>query len=77
VEAFRLANLIDDSENWTDGSTTVVQVSDVIDRGGDEIKILYFLERLQRQADKIDDKVITMNSNHEIKPSLERWSGGR
>ncbi len=77
MEAFRLANLIDDSENWTDGSTTVVQVSDVIDRGGDEIKILYFLERLQRQADKIDDKVITMNSNHEIKPSLERWSGGR
>jgi aryl carrier-like protein len=77
VEAFRLANLIDDSENWTDGSTTVVQVSDVIDRGGDEIKILYFLERLQRQADKIDDKVITMNSNHEIKPSLERWIGGR
>ena len=66
MEAFRLANLIDDSENWTDGSTTVVQVGNVLDRGGDEITILYFLERLRQQANKTDGKVINMNSNHEI-----------
>ncbi|GMY32734.1 shewanella-like protein phosphatase 2 [Fagus crenata] len=65
-EAFRLANLIDASGNWTGGSTTVVQVGDVLDRGGDEIKILYFLERLRRQAEKTGGKVITMNGNHEI-----------
>ena len=65
MEVFRLANLIDSSENWTGGSTTVVQVGDVLDRGGDEIKILYFLER-QRQADKTGGKVITVNGNHEI-----------
>jgi hypothetical protein len=65
VEAFRLANLIDSSENWIGGSTTVVQVGDVLDRGGDEIKILYFLER-QRQADKTGGKVLTVNGNHEI-----------
>uniref|UniRef100_A0A2N9H4C8 Calcineurin-like phosphoesterase domain-containing protein n=1 Tax=Fagus sylvatica TaxID=28930 RepID=A0A2N9H4C8_FAGSY len=35
-------------------------------RGGDEIKILYFLERLRRQAEKTGGKVITMNGNHEI-----------
>jgi hypothetical protein len=66
VEAFCLANLIDGSGNWTGGSTTVVQVGNVLDRGNDEIKILYYLERLRRQADKTGGKVITMNSNHEI-----------
>ena len=44
---------------------TVVEVSDVLDHGGDEIKILYFLERLQWQAVKASSKVITMNGNHE------------
>ena len=38
----------------------------MLDRGGDEIKILYFLERLWRQANKTGGKVITMNDNHEI-----------
>ena len=65
-EALRLANLINDSGDWTGGSTTVVQVGDVLDRGGDEIKILYFLERLHRQAARVGGQVITMNGNHEI-----------
>ena len=49
---------INDSGDWTSGSTTVVQV-------GDEIKILYFLDRLQWQAVKASSEVITMNGNHE------------
>ena len=44
---------------------TMVQVGDVLDRGGDEIKILYFLERLRRQAVKAGVEVITMNKTHE------------
>jgi hypothetical protein len=65
-EALRLADLIDGSDEWIGGSATVVQVGDVLDRGGDEIKILYFLERLKRQAARTGGTVITMNGNHEI-----------
>ena len=56
---------INDSGDWTDGSMTVVEVGDVLDHDSDEIKILYFLERLQQQVVKADSEVITMNSNHE------------
>ncbi|KAL8227387.1 hypothetical protein R6Q57_017219 [Mikania cordata] len=45
---------------------TVVQVGDVLDRGGQELKILYFLEKLKRQALKCGGNVFTMNGNHEI-----------
>ncbi|XP_050203564.1 shewanella-like protein phosphatase 2 [Mercurialis annua] len=65
-QAFRLAGLIDDSGNWSGGSATVVQIGDVLDRGGDELKILYFLEKLKREAFKHGGNLITMNGNHEI-----------
>lgn len=41
-------------------------MGDVLDRGGDEIKILYFLEKLKREAEKSGGSIITMNGNHEI-----------
>ena len=56
---------INDSGDWTSGSMTMVEVGDVLDHGSDEIKILYFLERLQWQAVKASGKVITMNDNRE------------
>lgn len=65
-ESLRLAGLIDSQNNWCGGSSTLVQVGDVLDRGGHELQILYFLEKLKRQATKHGGKVITMNGNHEI-----------
>ncbi|KAA0034185.1 shewanella-like protein phosphatase 2 [Cucumis melo var. makuwa] len=65
-EALRLAGLIDGSGRWIGGSATVVQIGDVLDRGGDELKILYFLEKLKREAAKDGGMIITMNGNHEI-----------
>uniref|UniRef100_A0A7N1A0S7 Calcineurin-like phosphoesterase domain-containing protein n=1 Tax=Kalanchoe fedtschenkoi TaxID=63787 RepID=A0A7N1A0S7_KALFE len=65
-EALRLANLIDASDRWIGKETTLVQIGDVLDRGGDELKILYFLEKLKREASRSGGQVITMNGNHEI-----------
>nr|GFA97531.1 shewanella-like protein phosphatase 2 [Tanacetum cinerariifolium] len=65
-ESLNLAGLIDSENNWSGGSSTLVQIGDVLDRGGDELKILYFLEKLRRQAVKDHGNVITMNGNHEI-----------
>ncbi|XP_047334131.1 shewanella-like protein phosphatase 2 [Impatiens glandulifera] len=63
--AFRLAGLIDTSDRWIGGSTTVVQIGDVLDRGDDEIKILYFLDKLKLEAAKAGGTIFTMNGNHE------------
>ncbi|KAK1435410.1 hypothetical protein QVD17_01173 [Tagetes erecta] len=65
-QSLRLAGLIDSDDRWSGGDTTLVQVGDVLDRGGQELKILYFLEKLKRQALKSGGNVITMNGNHEI-----------
>ncbi|KAI9078047.1 hypothetical protein K1719_039972 [Acacia pycnantha] len=65
-QTFRLASLIDESDRWIGGSATLVQVGDVLDRGGEELKILYFLEKLKREAARSGGTIITMNGNHEI-----------
>ncbi|EPS73938.1 hypothetical protein M569_00816, partial [Genlisea aurea] len=65
-QALRLAGLIGLDDRWSGGDTTVVQVGDIFDRGGDEIKLLYFFEKLKREAAKTGGLVITLNGNHEI-----------
>ncbi|XP_021829287.1 shewanella-like protein phosphatase 2 [Prunus avium] len=66
-ESLRLAKLIDpESGKWVGGSSTLVQIGDVLDRGGDELKILYYLEKLRREAARCGGTVITMHGNHEI-----------
>ncbi|CAI9108547.1 OLC1v1008174C1 [Oldenlandia corymbosa var. corymbosa] len=65
-QALRLAGLIDSEGHWSGGSTTVVQVGDILDRGGDELKIMYLFEKLKREATKSGGAILTMNGNHEI-----------
>ncbi|KAL5096108.1 hypothetical protein RYX36_000435 [Vicia faba] len=65
-EALRIAGLIDASDRYTGGSATVIQVGDIMDRGGDEIKIIYLMEKLKREAARYGGRIVTMNGNHEI-----------
>lgn len=63
--AFRLGGLIDENDRWIGGTTTAVQVGDQLDRGNDEIEILYFLERLEREAAAAGGALHVLNGNHE------------
>lgn len=42
-----------------------VQVGDILDRGDQELKLLYMLERLQRQAAAAGGALWVLNGNHE------------
>ncbi|XP_058094287.1 shewanella-like protein phosphatase 2 [Magnolia sinica] len=66
-QALSVAGLIDPiSHRWIAGSTVAVQVGDVLDRGSDEIKLLYFLETLKRDAARQGGAFLTMIGNHEV-----------
>ncbi|XP_058739201.1 shewanella-like protein phosphatase 2 [Vicia villosa] len=65
-DALRIAGVIDASGRYTGGSSTVVQIGDIMDRGNDEIKILYLMEKLKREAARCGGRFVTMNGNHEI-----------
>ena len=43
-----------------------MQVGDQLDRGDHELEILYFLERLQREAARAGGALHVLNGNHEV-----------
>jgi hypothetical protein len=59
------AGLVDSAGHWTGGSTTLVQVGDVVDRGPESLRILHDLMRLQKEAPKHGGRVIALVGNHE------------
>eukprot|EP00210_Caulerpa_lentillifera_P007541 g7204.t1 len=64
-KAFRLAGLTNQRDRWIGGKTVCVQVGDQLDRGDHEVQILYFLERLQIEAEQHGGALHIMNGNHE------------
>ncbi len=61
----RAAGLVDARGRWAGGSTTFVQLGDVLDRGPDSLKIIRSLQELQKQAPRKGGKVIVVLGNHE------------
>lgn len=65
IQTLNLASLIDSKTlNWIgDDEIRVVQIGDVLDRGSDEIRLLYLIERLKIQS---GSRFIPLLGNHEI-----------
>ena len=63
--ALKLAGVLGDDGRWCGGKATLVQVGDILDRGGDEVAILYLLERLSKEAAAAGGAVHVLLGNHE------------
>ncbi|MCL6739736.1 metallophosphoesterase [Sphingomonas sp. RB56-2] len=61
----RGAGVVDAKGKWAGGSTVLVQMGDVVDRGPDSLKIIHQLMRLQREARSKGGQVIALVGNHE------------
>ncbi|KAJ1686311.1 hypothetical protein LUZ63_017701 [Rhynchospora breviuscula] len=66
IQSLSLAGLVDPASlRWIGGSSVAVQVGDVLDRGGDELRILYLIRRLQTEAERSGGRLMMLNGNHE------------
>jgi hypothetical protein len=61
----RDAGLIDASNRWSGGRTTLVQLGDIPDRGPETLRIIRHLQQLEREAAAAGGKVIPIVGNHE------------
>lgn len=57
--------LVDKRGRWTGGNSTLVQLGDVPDRGPDTLKIIEYLRKLTKQAEKAGGRVRALIGNHE------------
>ena len=65
VTIARAAGLIDQRGRWAGGTTTLVQLGDVTDRGPDSLKIVHSLQQLQKDAPRKGGRVVVVLGNHE------------
>jgi len=65
VDILKVAELIDAEGRWIGGAAHLIQLGDVVDRGGDSRKALDFLRRLEREAQAAGGRVHLLLGNHE------------
>lgn len=77
IYALTRAGLIDENGKWIGNNSIVVQVGDVLDRGGrgvsvpstdglEEVQIFHYLYKLNKQARRDNGRVISLIGNHEL-----------
>ena len=62
----RQAEVIDEESNWIGGTSQLVSLGDLFDRGPDSRKVVELLMRLQEQAPAQNGSVHVVLGNHEL-----------
>ncbi len=66
VDLLKKTGVIDESLGWVGGSTHLVSLGDLLDRGGESRKVLELLMRLDQEAQPDGGRVHVALGNHEI-----------
>jgi len=66
LDILKAAELVDDKGHWSGGKAPLVQLGDVVDRGGDSRAALDLLRRLEGEAERAGGGVHALLGNHEI-----------
>lgn len=66
IRLLQNARVIDSQQRWSAGRSHLVVLGDVLDRGPDATRILWFLYDLERQAERQRGRVHLLLGNHEI-----------
>ena len=66
VQILQTAGVLDGSLRWSGGTTHLVQVGDVLDRGPDSLKALDLLRKLEEDAPRAGGAVHVLLGNHEV-----------
>ena len=74
VSILRHAGLIDESLNWIGGSSRMLQIGDIFDRGPQSREADSLLDKIQAQAAKAGGEIIRLVGNHELEILLSNFS---
>lgn len=65
VDVLTMAGLLDDGQRWSGGSSRLVQLGDLVDRGSQSRAVLELMFRLTKEARKAGGRVMALIGNHE------------
>jgi len=66
IKTLRHAKIIDRKNNWIAKDTILIQIGDLLDRGGDTKKVYELIIKLREQAQRAGGSVNVLLGNHEV-----------